>query len=204
MLEFRALGPIEVVRDGQPVDVGKGIERALLAVLVLADGRSVAADEIIEALWGGAPPATAREMVRNYVGRLRSRLGPEVVATTPSGYRLVVAADAVDIARFERLASAGAEALERGDADSASIQLRQALKLWRGRPLPELDDAHAYAARLGSLDEVRLRAEEDRFVADLALGSAHALVPELEALADEHPYRPVRLRTAPACQRRRP
>jgi DNA-binding SARP family transcriptional activator/streptogramin lyase len=189
MLEFRALGPIEVVREGQPVELGKGIERALLAILVLDVGRSVGVDEIVEALWGERLPATAREMVRNYVGRLRRRLGPDVVVTTPSGYRLVADADAVDITQFERLASAGAQALERGDAKSASVRLRKALDLWRGRPLPELDESQAYAVRIGALEELRLRVEEDRVVAELALGEARMMIPELEALVELHPYR---------------
>jgi DNA-binding SARP family transcriptional activator/streptogramin lyase len=189
MLEFRALGPIEVVRDGQPVELGKGIERALLAILVLNAGRSVATDEIVDALWGERLPATAREMVRNYVGRLRRRLGPDVVATTPSGYRLVADVDSVDIAQFERLASDGAQALERGDARGASLRLRKALGLWRGRPLPELDESQAYAARVGALDELRLRVEEERVAAELSLGRARMMIPALEALVESHPYR---------------
>ena len=171
------------------MELGKGIERALLAILVLDAGRSVATDEIVEALWGERPPPTAREMVRNYVGRLRRRLGSDVVATTPSGYRLVTEADAVDIAQFARLASDGAQALERGDARGASLRLRKALDLWRGRPLPELDESQAYASRIGALEELRLRAEEDSVAAQLSLGRARMMIPELEALVESHPYR---------------
>jgi DNA-binding transcriptional activator of the SARP family len=66
---------------------------------------------------------------------------------------------------------------------------RKALDLWRGRPLPELDESQAYAARIGALDQLRLRVEEDRVVAELALGEARMMIPELEALVELHPYR---------------
>jgi DNA-binding SARP family transcriptional activator/streptogramin lyase len=189
MLEFRALGPIEVVSGGKPLELGKGGEQALLGVLILAGGSSVATDELVDALWGERPPASAREMVRNYVGRLRTRLGQDAIETTPSGYRLAAPEDAIDIRRFERLSVSGEEALERGDPAQASSDLRDALALWRGRPLPELDDAPAYAPRLRALEELRLRVEEGRIGAELELGRAGALIHELEALHEQQPYR---------------
>lgn len=189
MLEFRVLGPIEVVSDGKRVALGKGTERALLGALVLAAGKPVSAGELIDALWGERPPATAPEMIRNYVARLRGRLGPELVETTPAGYRLVVTDEAIDLKRFEQLAAEGAQALEGGDPARASNELRQALALWRGRPAPELEDAQEYAPLLGALEELRLRVQEDWIEAELALGHAAQLVHELEVLHDRHPYR---------------
>jgi DNA-binding SARP family transcriptional activator len=189
MLEFRALGPIEVTSNGTPMELPKGMDRVLLAVLVLAAPRAVPADELIEALWRERAPATAPEMIRNSVARLRARIGQGALETTSAGYRLVAAEETVDVRRFERLGASGAQALETGDAALASAELREALVLWRGRPLPELDDSPAYAPQLRALEELRLRVEEDRMEAELALGRAVLIVPSLEALHEEHPYR---------------
>jgi streptogramin lyase len=95
----------------------------------------------------------------------------------------------MDVRRFERLAASGARALEAGDAERSSLELREALALWRGRPLPELDDSVAFTPLLRALEELRLNVEEDCIEAELALGHAAALVPALEALHEEHPYR---------------
>ena len=189
MLEFRILGPIEVFVDGRPLQLGKGLERALLAVLVLSAGRPMSADELVSALWPERTPATATEMVRNGVARLRGRLGQEAIETTPAGYRLSADDDAVDIRRFEHLTASGSRSLEQGDAERAAIELSEALALWRGRPVPELDDTEAFAASLRALEELRIHAEEDRIEAELRLGRAPALIHELEALHAAHPYR---------------
>ena len=189
MLEFRALGPIEVLRDGQPIDLGKGRERVLLAALVVAAGQPLSTDELLEALWGTRYPTTAVEMVRNYVGRLRVRLGDGVVATTPGGYRLAIEETVIDISRFEQLAEEGIGALEHGDPERAAEVLRSALALWRGRPVPELDETRSYQPRLAALEELHLRVEEERSSAELALGHAPAVIPELEDLVEQHPYR---------------
>lgn len=189
MLEFRALGPIEVVSDGTPVELPKGKDRVLLAVLVLSAPQPVSVDELVEQLWRERAPATAPEMIRNSVARLRARIGQGSFETTSAGYRLVADTDAVDIRRFERLGANGAQALEAGDAERASAELGEALALWRGRPLPELDDSPAYAPLLRALEELHHRVEEDRIEAELALGRAAQVVHALEALHDEHPYR---------------
>lgn len=189
MLEFRVLGPIEILSDGERVELGKGMARVLLGALVLAAGEPLSADELIAALWGERPPATALEMIRNYVARLRARIGHALVETTPAGYRLVVEHEAIDLKRFEHLAASGARALEDGEAARASDELREALGLWRGRPLPELDDVPQYAPLLGALEEQRLRAQEDWVDAELALGRPAQLVHRLETLHEQHPYR---------------
>lgn len=188
MLEFRVLGPLEVLSEGTPIEIGKGRERALLALLVVS-GRPVPPDEIVAALWRGRPPSTAAEMVRNAVARLRARLGQGVIETTAAGYRLVAGEGEIDARCFERLAASGGEALRQGDAARAAEALRRALALWRGRPAPELDDDGSSAPLLRALEELRLRVEEDRLDAELVLGRAPALVHELEALHQQHPYR---------------
>jgi DNA-binding SARP family transcriptional activator/streptogramin lyase len=189
MLEVRALGPLAVLRDGQALELGKGNERALLALLALHTREPLSSDAIVDELWGERPPPTAPEMVRNYVARARKRLGEDAIATLPTGYQLVVDPSAVDLLTFERLARDGGRALETGNPEAAATSLAQALELWRGRPLPELDFTPAGEVEVGRLEELRLRAIEDRNDAELALGRSRALVPELERLVKEHPHR---------------
>jgi DNA-binding SARP family transcriptional activator/streptogramin lyase len=188
-LEVRALGPLAVFVAGQPIELGKGNERALIALLVLHPGRPVSSDAIIDALWGERPPPTAREMVRNYVARARKRLGEEAIETDPTGYRLVVDVEAVDLLVFERLAKDGARALEAGEADAARAAFDIALGLWRGRPLPELDFTTIGRDEIGRLEDLHLRVIEERTEAELSLGRSGELVPELEQLVREHPHR---------------
>lgn len=189
MLEFRVLGPIEVFAEGERVELGKGMERALLAALVLAGGNPASTEELVTALWGERPPATAPEMLRNYVARLRGRLGSGLVETTPAGYRLAISDEAIDLRQFRRLAESGGRALEAGDPSRASADLRAALGLWRGRPLPELDDVPEYTPLVAALEEQRLHVQEEWVEAELALGRPGQVIHELEALHEQHPYR---------------
>jgi DNA-binding SARP family transcriptional activator len=189
MLEYRALGPLEVLRDGRPLALGKGAERALLALLVLNAGRPVSTDQIAEALWGERPPPTAREMVRNYVGGARRRLGGDAIETAQHGYRLNAAAESVDVLRFAQLVREGREGVAHGKVEVAAGKLENALALWRGRPLPELDDVAWAGGDVRQLEELRAAALEDWFDTQLALGRAAAVVPDLEAFVEEHPYR---------------
>jgi len=196
-LEFRLLGNLEVVIDGAPVDVGGAQPRTVLAMLLVAEGRVVPAESIISALWGDSPPDSAAGTLQSYVSRLRRALVPggargeaaKVLAWDPPGYKLTVAADALDTRRFESLAERGRVALLAGDAAGARELLEEALGLWRGAALLEfshLDFAWGYAARL---EERRLVATEDRIDADLRLGRHAAVVGELGELVAAHPLR---------------
>jgi YVTN family beta-propeller protein len=186
-VEFRILGPLEVVGDDGPVALGGGRERALLALLLLRANEVVRADSLIDDLWRGEPPASATKALQVYVSRLRKRLGADVVATRARGYAVIVAADQLDLTRFERLVD---EARGAGPVEAAS-KLRHALSLWRGPPLPELADEPFAQAEVARLDELRLTALEDRIDADLALalGRHSELVAELELLVARNPYR---------------
>ena len=189
MLEYRLLGPLEVLRDGHPVTLGKGAERALIALLVLHAGRPLSADAVIGALWGERAPATAREMVRNYVGSARRHLGSDTIETTQHGYVLAAADSAIDVRRFELLAREGADALAAGDADAAVIKVEEALALWRGRPLPELDNAADTAGHIRQLEDLYSSTREDWFETQLELGHTTSVVSALEAFVGQHPYR---------------
>jgi YVTN family beta-propeller protein len=187
VLEFRILGPFEVVDQERPLRLGGPQQRALLAILVLHRGQVVSSDRLIDDLWGDRPPATAAKTVQGYVSHLRKALGDGVLATGGGGYRL--SADMVDAERFEAMVADGRRVLAEGDPASARERLGAALALWRGEALADLayePFAHAEVARL---EDARLDAVEDRVEADLALGRHRAMVGELEALVAAHPNR---------------
>jgi DNA-binding SARP family transcriptional activator len=191
------LGPLEVMGEHGPVDVGGAQPRRVLALLLAAPGRVVPTDAILEGLWGDDPPDSAAGTLQSYASRLRRVLEPgrgrgqaaQVLVFEPPGYRLDVPVDDVDHLRFDVLANRGRALLDGGDPAAARDALAEALDLWRGPALAEvadLDMARGLAARL---EERRLVAIEDRLDADLALGRSGALVGELTELVDAHPLR---------------
>ncbi len=183
------LGPVEVVRDGQPLRLGGRKQRALLALLLLEPGRAVSTDRLIDELWRETPPADAESALRVSVSRLRSSLGEDRLVARPPGYVLEVEADRLDVGRFERLLSEGREALARGAAGLAAERLGAGLALWRGPALADVGDSGILALEARRLDELRLVCIEERFEAELSLGRHAALVPELERLVGEEPLR---------------
>jgi DNA-binding SARP family transcriptional activator len=190
-LEYRILGPLEVVRDGQPLRLERPRERALLALLVLSANRVVSSDVLAEDLWGGAPPRSAASALRVHISRLRAAMDrdAEMLATEPPGYVLRVDEDAVDAVRFEALWARGRERAAVGDHAGAARVLREALGLWRGPALAEVADAPLARAEATRLDEARLAALEERIEADLTCGRHEEVISELEALSVAHPLR---------------
>ncbi|PWU23606.1 MAG: hypothetical protein C5B48_08290 [Candidatus Rokuibacteriota bacterium] len=183
MPDFLLLGPFEV-RDGERiVELRRKKHRALLALLALRAGEAVSADVVIEELWGGKPPKTAREALHNYVSQLRKQLGEDAIETRGNGYLLD---GNLDLARFERLVAAARDA---GTVEECATGLREALALWRGPPLADLAYEPFAAAEIQRLEELHLAARKDLIDAELELGRQAELIPELEALVAEHPYR---------------
>ena len=128
MLEFRILGPLEVVSDGSPVPLGGPKQRATLAILLLRANRVVSIDRLADELYGGAPPVTAVTQVQRQISELRKALGAEsAIETRAPGYLIHVAPGCLDLARFEQQTGDAANALARGDAHEASDLLRNAL-----------------------------------------------------------------------------
>ncbi len=187
-IQFRLLGPLEVYRDGEQIDVSGAKPRALLAMLLLHVGEVVSTDRLIDALWGERPPRTAGNTLQAHVAALRRPLGPDVVLTRAPGYELSAKRGDLDIARFEDQAAAGHVALA-DSPDRASRLLTQALSLWRGPALADFAFESFAQAERARLDDLRLAAWEDRIEADLALGRHAQAVAELEALLTEHPLR---------------
>ena len=132
-MEFRILGPVEVWEDGRPVSLGRGKQRAVLALLLLSANRTVSSDRLIDQLWDGQPPATATTALQGHISALRKALGPDVIATRPPGYVLEVEPEQVDLGRFERLREEARDVLRGGDPRAAAEKLREALELWRSR-----------------------------------------------------------------------
>jgi DNA-binding SARP family transcriptional activator/tetratricopeptide (TPR) repeat protein len=191
VLEFRVLGPLEVVRSGVCLPFRGSRERALLALLVLNANRTVSAERLAEELWSGSPPEGAIRSLRVYVSRLRQTLGDadQVVVTRPAGYLLQVDPETVDALRFEALVVRGREEVEAGDHGAAAATLREALALWRGPALADVADVPSARSEAARLEEARLASLEDRIEADLACGRHRQLTAELEALTREHPFR---------------
>ncbi|KKD08322.1 AfsR/SARP family transcriptional regulator [Streptomyces sp. WM6386] len=184
-VRYRILGTTQVLRpDGTPLPVGGARLRALLTVLALRPGRTVAVRLLVDEVWDGDPPVDAQGAVQALVGRLRRALGADAVASADGGYRLVAAPDDIDLHRFDRLTGEGTRALADGDAAKAAGALDDALALWRGPVLADLPDRTAEAARW---ETRRLDALRARHTAALALGHADQSLPELTALCDSHP-----------------
>ena len=189
-LDFRVLGPLEVVGDQGAVALAQGKARAALGVLLIHANKVVATDRLIDDIWGAQPPATALKSVHVYVSQLRRSLGADAIVTRPPGYQLRLEPGQLDLHRFERLWEEAAHA----EPATAAATLREALALWRGPPFADFTyDAFAQAT-IARLEELRLACLEDRVEADLASGRHSSLVGELEALVAEHPLRE-RLRT---------
>jgi DNA-binding SARP family transcriptional activator/tetratricopeptide (TPR) repeat protein len=193
-VQFRVLGPLEVVRDGVATRIGSPTQRTLLALLLLQPNEVVSTDRIVDVLWPDNP-TDARRKLWFHVSKLRATLQPDgaddaaaVVETRPTGYTLRIDLDQLDAARFEHLAHAARSVLE-DEPGRAAEMLRQALALWQGRPFADVIHEDAVSSEVARLDEVRLTALEARLDADLALGRAGELIPELEALVAEHPFR---------------
>lgn len=188
-MEFRILGPFELVEDGHPVEVAGGRQRTLLALLLVHANEVVSTDRLIDGLWGERPPATAPKVLQNAVSQLRRSLGDELIVTRAPGYVLRVDPDAIDARRFETLLDQGRQALASGDRQGAASILREALALWRGPPLHEFSYDPFAEAEITRLEELHVRALEERIEADLALGRHADLVGELERLVATQPLR---------------
>jgi DNA-binding SARP family transcriptional activator/ABC-type sugar transport system substrate-binding protein len=191
-VEFRILGPLEVVEAGQPVALGTLKERLVLGVLLLHANEFVSRERLIDDLWGEAPPPTARKAINVYVSQLRKalgRAGGDPIATASGGYRLQVEPDALDSVRAERLVAEAREALTRGDQQEADTRFAEALSLWRGPTLAGLPFESRGRDEVERLDELRIAALMDRIDCELALGRQEQALGELNVLVREHPLR---------------
>ena len=195
-MEFRILGPLEVLGDGRPVALGGDKQRALLALLVIHANRTLSSERLIDELWAERPPASAAKTLQVHISRVRKALGQPVgedgdgvVLTREHGYELRVDSDSVDALRFERLVNEARGELAAGRVSREATLLEEALSLWRGPPLAEFAADRFAELEVARLDELRVGALEELVEAKLALGRHAEVVGELESLIAEHPYR---------------
>ncbi|WP_055528450.1 AfsR/SARP family transcriptional regulator [Streptomyces graminilatus] len=196
-MEVRVLGPFVAQLDHTSVVPSAAKPRQVLALLALHAGQVVTVSTLLDELWGDAPPRTAPATLQTYITQLRRRLatalgptavrGPkDVLCTRYGGYALDVAG-ADDATEFHRLSTAGQAALRRGADREASVLLHQALALWRGPALADVQIGRALQVETVRLEETRLGALDARIEADIRLGRHAALLGELTALAAQHP-----------------
>ncbi|MFD0415102.1 ATP-binding protein [Streptomyces sp. NPDC127108] len=184
-MRYQILGATQAHDDqGAPLPVGGPRLRSLLAALALRADRTIPVDTLIDDIWADAPPADAPAALQALVGRLRRALGRDTIASGPGGYRLITPPDAVDLHRFERLTREGTTALAHDDPATAARLLREALALWHGPALADLPDRTA-ATRPEARRQEATRA---RVEAELLLGHAQDVVPELRELTADQPY----------------
>jgi len=176
-MEFRILGPLEVVKDDRILQLGGGRQLALVAVLLLHANKAVSVDRLVDDLWGESPPPTAAKIVRNSVSLLRRELGDRLI-TQPPGYLLRVEEGELDCDRLE-------QALASGDLE----RLTKALTLWRGRPLSQVAYEPFAQDAIARLEELHLTALEARIDAQLELGQHAQVIAQLDTLARQHPLR---------------
>jgi DNA-binding SARP family transcriptional activator len=188
-VQFRILGPLEVVERAVALPLGGAKQRAVLAILLLHRGELLSGERLVDELWGERPPVTAAKTLQGYISRLRKTLDEDVLRTRGHGYVLMLAPGQLDLDTFERLAGDGRAALSAGDLAAAAERLRSALGLWRGSPLADFAYEPFAQAEIARLQEVRLATLEDRIEAELGLGRHRQLVAELEALVREQPLR---------------
>ncbi|WP_204016615.1 BTAD domain-containing putative transcriptional regulator [Sphaerimonospora thailandensis] len=193
MVIFRALGPLEVIVEGETLDLGGLRQQAVLARLLVAGGRAVPIGILIDELWPGEPPAQALSTIQGYVSRLRRVLEPHraprqeagVLVSAPPGYALRARPEDVDCWWFENLVKVD----HGGDPAETLDRMESALALWRGPALAEFQDLPWAQAEAHRLDELRLLAVERRADAAVRLGRTDSLIPDLEAHASAHPLR---------------
>jgi len=192
-MEFRVLGPMEVLCDGRPVPVGGARQRAVLAAMLADANRVVSVDRLITAVWAEHPPPTARHQIRTSVSGLckvfaRVDADREIIATKPPGYALLIEPGELDAQDFLAKAAAARAAAAEGDLAGAAGTARSALALWRG-PAWDGIPGEVVRAEATRLEEQRLGLLEACLDCELALGRHHEVVGELMTLASDHPLR---------------
>ncbi|WP_405583847.1 AfsR/SARP family transcriptional regulator [Streptomyces sp. NBC_01092] len=195
-LRFAVLGPVRAWHGEGELDLGPPQQRVVLAALLLRRGRPVTIAELIDAVWGDEPPATAVAVLRSYVSRLRKVLepgrdasaSPRVVESAAGGYLARAPEHALDLGLFERRVAEAKRLRAAGEVSAAAELLHRALDGWEETPLAGLPGPLAEAER-SRLTEERLATLELRLDIDVSLGRHGEVIAELTALTSEHPLR---------------
>jgi DNA-binding SARP family transcriptional activator len=188
-MEFRILGPLEVIEDGAPLPLGGPRQRSVLAYLLLHANQPVSKDRLLASVWGVAPNAGTRNSLHSTVSRLRqvlqvsgsATLANERIVSKSGTYQLRIDPDELDALRFEMLAESASEALDDPSADlaSASTDIRTALSLWRGEVLADLNRETLDQGAVAQLESMRRMALETKAEADLRTGKDTDIIRDL-------------------------
>ena len=185
-MEFRLLGPVEVVINDKPVAIAASRKQITLALLLLEAGHVVSVDRIIDALWGDEPPRTARSQVQITISALRGLLGEFEIVTQPPGYMIKAPPESIDLACFKKLKISGTRAAAEQRIPEAVTDLRAALALWRGPALEGIQSEVIQGAAT-RLTESRIATHQDCLELELQLGRPREIISELTELVAEHP-----------------
>ncbi|MGC9670840.1 AfsR/SARP family transcriptional regulator [Planosporangium sp. 12N6] len=194
-MEFRILGPVEVVHGGEPVRLDGPRQERVLAMLLINRGRLVTIEALVDVVWPSNPPVTATNQVQNSVTALRRKLCglgmPESgLVRKGAGYLLTIPDDQFDAAHYLALIRQGRLLARSGNTARAIRTLRRAEDLWCGPALAGLPgDALAFQSEAVRLEEIRLQALEERLVLEVNLGRHHECLAELAGLARGYPLR---------------
>ncbi|MEV0235278.1 BTAD domain-containing putative transcriptional regulator [Nonomuraea sp. NPDC050786] len=189
--EFRVLGPLEVIRAGEAIEIPAAKQRIVLATLLLHHNQYVSADRLAEPLWDGSAPDNARGAVHTHIGRLRRTLGDagKLIQTREQGYRIEAGPGDLDLARFFHLLDLAARAARAGAVAEEADLLGQALALWRGPVLGNVPSESLHRDRLAGLAERRIDVLERSFDLRLQLGLHAEIVADLAVATTAHPLR---------------
>jgi SARP family transcriptional regulator, regulator of embCAB operon len=194
-LQFKVLGSLEILKNGRERTPSAPKVLQVMALLVLRANQTVDTDCLIQELWGECPPRSAMTTVQTYIYHLRryfereglARNGEDLVVTRPPGYTLRVRLEQVDLQQFQQLSGQGREFLEKGRHVEAASRFREALALWSGRPLANVNLGPRLAAYVVDLQEQRMAALQLRIQAEMELGLHRNLIGELRSLVTQHP-----------------
>ena len=193
--QFTVLGPVRGWRGRAELELGPPQQRAMLTMLLLARGRQVSLEGLIDGLWGEQVPRAATGTVRTYASRLRCALDAgarrrreQLIESAGDGYRLPPGRLLLDLSTFELWVHGARAALDRHDAAASARLLREALELWQGTALAGVPGPYAGSQRV-LLTELRLAAAEERLGLEISLGEHVQATAELRALVAAHPFR---------------
>jgi predicted ATPase/DNA-binding SARP family transcriptional activator len=193
--DFRLLGPVELRVESSRLELGSKKQKALLAALLLRRNTVLSRSDIIDALWGEAPPRTATNVVQTYVSASRKAAGPDGgrplesrLETVGAGYRLRVSEDELDLARAERKMGQAREAAQTGAWERAAVAAAEACAEWRGQPLADLDDEPVVSGARSRLARLRVAAMCLWAEAELECGRVNSIAEPLEHLTAEAPF----------------
>lgn len=192
---FGLLGPLQLWVDGTALPIGTPKQRAVMAFLVMNRNRPIAADSLINAVWGEDAPPEARASLHAYVSNLRRLLGTvgvdgrSTIEKVSPGYRLNIAELNVDLGRFIHERNEGVAAASAGRFSEASKHYSAALAQWRGDVLDDLRGFDFVSAFATAMSEDRIATHIALAESEIACGRAKNMTGDLERLVAEHPFR---------------